>query len=105
MTLGSWSLRGARVVCAVLAACALEVGVAAAACVRPPPFTPPQPPPTSAQCVARFGVACYSPAQMQRAYKLTPLYRRGYDGRGRTIIIVDPFGSPTIGADLAYFDR
>jgi subtilase family serine protease len=42
---------------------------------------------------------------MQRAYGLKPLYRRGYNGRGRTIIIVDPYGSPTIGADLAYFDK
>jgi subtilase family serine protease len=50
-------------------------------------------------------VQCYSPAQMEQVYGLKPLYRRGFDGRGRTIIIVDPYGSPTIGTDLAYFDK
>jgi subtilase family serine protease len=63
------------------------------------------PPPTNAECRARFGVTCYSPRQLQRAYGLGPLYAKGYDGRGRTIVIVDPFGSPTIGSDLAAFDR
>ncbi|HMH90679.1 MAG TPA: hypothetical protein VK586_06290 [Streptosporangiaceae bacterium] len=47
-----------------------------------------------------LGIACYSPRQLQRAYNLGPLYARGYDGRGRTIVIVDPFGSPTIRRDL-----
>jgi subtilase family serine protease len=42
---------------------------------------------------------------MEQAYGLKPLYRKGYDGRGRTIVIVDPYGSPTIGRDLAYFDK
>jgi subtilase family serine protease len=42
---------------------------------------------------------------MEQAYGLKALYRKGYNGRGRTIIIVDPYGSPTIGTDLAYFDK
>ena len=50
-------------------------------------------------------VTCYAPAQLQRAYDLLPLYRRNLDGRGRTIAIVDSFGSPTIARDLATFDR
>jgi subtilase family serine protease len=62
-------------------------------------------PPTSAACVKALGVACYWPRQLQRAYGLRPLYARGYNGRGRTIVIVDPIGSPTIGADLKAFDR
>jgi subtilase family serine protease len=61
--------------------------------------------PTSAQCLMRFGVACYSPRQIEAAYNLGALYRRGLNGRGRTIVIVDPFGSPTIGHDLRVFDR
>ena len=60
---------------------------------------------TTAQCEAQFSVACYQPAQMQRAYDLTRLFRRGVDGAGQTIAIVDAFGSPTIAADLATFDR
>jgi subtilase family serine protease len=92
----------------VALACAVAVapsGVAAAAVTCPAPsFTEPSPP-TSAQCVALTGVQCYSPAQMQQAYGLKPLYRKGYNGSGRTIIIVDPYGSPTIGNDLTVFDE
>ena len=52
-----------------------------------------------------LGIACYSPRQVERAYDLPPLYARGLDGRGRTIVIVDPFGSPTLRHDLRVFDR
>ena len=61
-------------------------------------------PPTTAYCQSRFGVSCYSPAQLQAAYNLKPLYARGQTGAGRTIAIVDSFGSPTIADDLAKFD-
>jgi subtilase family serine protease len=63
------------------------------------------PAPTSAQCRLQNGLGCYSPGQIRAAYNLGPLYARGLNGRGRTIVIVDPFGSPTIGNDLAVFDR
>jgi subtilase family serine protease len=63
------------------------------------------PPPTDAQCRMKYHVPCYSPRQLQRAYGLGRLYAKGYSGRGRTIVIVDPFGSPTIRSDLATFDR
>ena len=62
-------------------------------------------PPTSAECLKESGVACYSPQQLQRAYNLAPLYAKGFDGKGRTIVIIDPFGSPTLAKDLATFDR
>jgi subtilase family serine protease len=45
-----------------------------------------------------------TPAQVRTAYDLGPLYRRGITGTGHTIVIVDPFGSPTIRADLQQFD-
>jgi subtilase family serine protease len=45
------------------------------------------------------------PAQLARAYNLGPLRRRGIDGAGQTIVIVDSFGSPTIARDLAAFDQ
>ena len=61
-------------------------------------------PPTTAQCVASIGLACYSPAQFQEAYDMGPLYAKGLTGKGKTIVIVDSFGSPTIRADLAAFD-
>jgi subtilase family serine protease len=59
--------------------------------------------PTSA-CLAMFGIHCYSPLQFRSAYDLGPLYARGITGAGRTIVIVDSFGSPTIQHDLHMFD-
>jgi subtilase family serine protease len=62
-------------------------------------------PPTTAVCERQFRIACYLPAQIQRAYNLPRLYRKGITGRGQTIIIVDSFGSPTVQRDLRQFDR
>ena len=61
-------------------------------------------PPTTASCLANNGVACYAPFQFREAYELNALYDEGFDGRGRTIAIVDSFGSPTIRNDLHQFD-
>ncbi|MGI8446079.1 MAG: S53 family peptidase [Streptosporangiaceae bacterium] len=57
-----------------------------------------------ASCQNSYGLDCYSPRQIQRAYDLPPLYAHGLDGQGRTIVIVDSFGSPTIRHDLRVFD-
>jgi subtilase family serine protease len=59
---------------------------------------------TIAQCQADFGINCYTPVQYRVAYDLNPLYARGITGAGKTIVIVDSFGSPTIAADLHTFD-
>jgi subtilase family serine protease len=64
--------------------------------------------PTS-QCRTQLGIACYSPLQYRVAYDLNSLYDgsalgRSITGAGRTIVIVDSFGSPTIANDLATFD-
>src|SRR2546423_1236721 len=56
------------------------------------------------QCVALTGIHCYSPLQYRLAYNLNPLYAKGITGAGRTILIVDSFGSPTIQHDLEAFD-
>ena len=61
-------------------------------------------PPTTAQCETDFGIACYQPFQLQRAYDLAPLFSRGIEGQGETIVIVDAFGSPSIASDLQTFD-
>jgi subtilase family serine protease len=61
-------------------------------------------PPTTAQCEAQYGFACYQPFQLQRAYDLAPLFSRGIAGQGETIVIVDAFGSPSIASDLQTFD-
>lgn len=56
-------------------------------------------PPTTATCEAQSGVACYQPYQFQQAYNMNPLYQAGLTGKGKTIVIVDSFGSPTIEND------
>jgi len=61
-------------------------------------------PPTTAQCEKQYGIACYEPFQLQRAYALTPLYSKGIEGKGETIVVVDAFGSPSIASDLKTFD-
>jgi subtilase family serine protease len=50
------------------------------------------------------GPRCYQATQIQNAYDITPLLNRGINGTGRTIVIVDAYGSPTIAADLHDFD-
>jgi len=62
-------------------------------------------PSTTAECKQSLHIACYNPAQIQRAYSLRALYSRGITGRGATIVIIDPYGSPTIARDLRTFDR
>ena len=59
---------------------------------------------TTSECLSGFGIHCYNPQQFRRAYDLNPLYARGITGAGRTIVIVDAFGSPTLQHDLDGFD-
>jgi subtilase family serine protease len=55
---------------------------------------------TTEQCQVKWRISCYTPTQYRQAYDLNPLYRAGVTGKGRTIVIVDSFGSPTIQHDL-----
>lgn len=59
--------------------------------------------PTS-QCLTTLKIRCYSPLQYHTAYGLDSLYRFQVNGAGRTIVLVDSFGSPTIQHDLDAFD-
>ncbi|GAA2690444.1 hypothetical protein GCM10009864_75700 [Streptomyces lunalinharesii] len=60
---------------------------------------------TTAQCQARWQISCYTPNQYRQAYDLNPLYQAGVTGKGRTIVIVDSFGSPTIQHDLDVYSN
>jgi subtilase family serine protease len=103
---GIWR-RPAVATASCLVGAVLAAGLATAARATPTTTstsTLPPPPPTSGHCLQTFGLQCYSPQQVQHAYGLTKLYQQGYDGEGRTIVIVDPFGSPTIVHDLGVFD-
>jgi subtilase family serine protease len=62
-------------------------------------------PPTTADCEAQIGIACYAPFQFQKAYNLAPLYKKGFTGAGETIVIVDSFGFNGIGQELKTFDK
>lgn len=57
------------------------------------------------QCQAKWKIACYSPVQYRQAYDLNPLYKSGITGKGRTIVIVDSFGSPTVQHDLDVYSK
>jgi subtilase family serine protease len=61
-------------------------------------------PPDTHYCRTVLGISCYQPSQFQQAYDLNPLYKQGLTGAGRTIVLVDAFGSPTIANDLRTFD-
>jgi subtilase family serine protease len=63
-----------------------------------------QGPSNTAQCQQALHISCYNPAQVQQAYSLPTLYAKGVNGKGVTIVIVDPYGSPTISSDLSTFD-
>jgi subtilase family serine protease len=69
------------------------------------PGTPRSAPLTTAECEETESIACYLPGQLRTAYHLPALYARGITGKGKTIVIVDSFGSPTIKSDLATFDK
>jgi subtilase family serine protease len=62
-------------------------------------------------CFDEAPVRCFTPQRLRTAYAITPLLRRGIDGRGRTVAIIDgvPTASSTppitnIHKDLAAFD-
>ena len=61
-------------------------------------------PPTNTECLAAYDIHCYGPSQYAKAYGLNQLFSHGVNGRGRTIAVVDAFGSPTIANDLHVFD-
>ena len=50
--------------------------------------------PSQANCVAYGFYHCLTPQQVETAYNLAALYRQGITGKGKTIVIVDSFGSP-----------
>jgi subtilase family serine protease len=101
----------ATVVATALAAGGTAVGGVAVAGPVPVPLAQIIPharfatPPTTAQCLKKIGIACYDPAQFQKAYNTAPLYKAGLTGKGQTIVIVDSYGYQFIRSELAVFDK
>jgi subtilase family serine protease len=60
--------------------------------------------------LVRFGcqlstpAGCYGPDQIHAAYSIQPLLDRGINGAGRTIVIIDAYGTPTLRDDVHVFD-
>lgn len=65
---------------------------------------------TNPSGTVRFGcqlsspAGCYGPDQMRTAYGTQQLLNAGYTGNGKTIVIIDAYGSPTFAVDVANFD-
>lgn len=59
---------------------------------------------TAAQCQAVLRISCYVPSQVQQAYGLPSLYAKDITGKGTRIVLIEAYGSPTIGNDVAQFD-
>ena len=47
---------------------------------------------------------CLGPDQIRTAYGFQSLLNQGIDGTGRTIVIIDAYGSPTLASDTSLFD-
>jgi subtilase family serine protease len=62
-------------------------------------------PPSTAQCETQLHIACYTADQVETAYGMPALYRRGIDGAGQTIMVAEAFGAPALPHDLAVFDK
>ena len=60
---------------------------------------------SSAGANVTFTSSAFSAKQLQAVYNATGLYALGINGTGKTIGILDWFGSPTIAQDLKLFDR
>lgn len=49
------------------------------------------------------GATCYDPYQIRAAYNIEPLIDAGFDGFGKTIVIIDAFQAPNIATQLSTF--
>lgn len=61
-------------------------------------------PPDQTACNA-VGRRCFGPAAIANSYDYATLHGLGNEGQGKTIAIVDSFGSDTIRQDLAVFNK
>jgi subtilase family serine protease len=50
------------------------------------------------------GSQCFDPYQMRNAYGVDSLIANGYDGTGKTIVILDAFQNPAMASQLATYD-
>ncbi len=88
---------------------AVAVAVLVAGCGSSSSLSPLSGPGRAPNC--RNHPGCLSPEQLRVAYGITPLLAHGINGRGQTVVIVDPAAAPQtagtsdIAQDLAQYDR
>src|SRR5512136_1669033 len=61
-------------------------------------------PPTEAQCYSA-GRRCFTPQAMANSYNYATLLAAGNQGQGKTIAVIDSYGSDTIAHDLHVFNQ
>ena len=61
--------------------------------------------PTPSDCLAAYGLGCYTPTDIRSAYDIPDTIDGQAAGTGQTIMIVDAYGSPTAQADLDTFSQ
>jgi subtilase family serine protease len=61
--------------------------------------------PSDSECLSQFNQPCYSPEDIQQAFRFNPLYEEGYTGKGQTIVIIGAGYTTTLQADLHTFDQ
>lgn len=59
--------------------------------------------PTPSECLSDYGIGCYTPTDIRSAYDVPDTIGGEPAGTGKTIMIVDAYGSPTAQADLDTF--
>ncbi|MHB1969461.1 MAG: S53 family peptidase [Acidimicrobiales bacterium] len=60
--------------------------------------------PSPGACIADFGLACYTPQIFHQAYQIPWTINGQLAGTGKSVAIIDAFGSPTIQQDLNTYD-
>ena len=56
------------------------------------------------QVIGLRASSCYDPYQMRHAYQVDSLIAGGYDGSGRTIVILDAFQNPNLAAQMSTYE-
>ena len=61
--------------------------------------------PDNQRCYQIYRQSCFSPEDIQQAFRLNPLYRQGYTGKGQTILLISVGNTTQIKDDLQQFDQ
>jgi len=71
----------------------------------PSVYSPSGAAPGNADCINDFGQSCYSPEDIQQAFRLNPLYSQGDTGKGQTIVLLGAGNTNNLHTDLQQFDQ